>query len=166
MPVGRAALLCLLALGALGPAACRALPLSRPPSALHFASETLRIASATDTFVARVEIASTPRQRRGGLSRRTGLSDDAGMLFLFEGEQARASSFWMFRTRIPLSIAFLDSASVIREIREMRPCRSPLSLFCPSYRSAVPFHAALEMAGGWFARRKLGVGDRVLRQRP
>ena len=66
------------------------------------------------------------------------------LLFLFEGEQPRASSFWMFRTRIPLSIAFLDSASVIREIREMRPCRSPLSFFCPSYPSSVPFHAALE----------------------
>ena len=164
MSVGRAALLCLLALGAFGPAACR--PLSPSPPAPDLTVETIRIASATDTFAARVEVASNPRQRRIGLSRRTVLNDDAGMLFLFEGEQPRATSFWMFRTRIPLSIAFLDSASVIREIREMRPCRSPLSLLCPSYRSAVPFHAALEMPGGYFARRGLGVDDRVLRGTP
>ena len=164
MSDGRAALLCLLALGALAPAACLPLPPTGPTP--HFSGETIRIASATDTLEARVEIASTARQRRIGLSRRTALSDDAGMLFLFDSEQPRATSFWMFRTRVPLSIAFLDSALVIREIREMRPCRSPLSLLCPSYPSSVPFHAALEMPGGYFARRGIGVEDRVLRETP
>jgi uncharacterized membrane protein (UPF0127 family) len=159
---GRAALLRLLALGALAPAAC--LPLGAP--APDFPAETIRIVSGPDTFAARVEIASTARQRRTGLSRRTELSDAAGMLFLFEGEQPRATAFWMYRTRIPLGIAFLDSALVIRETREMRPCRSPLSLFCPSYPSGVPFRAALEMPGGYFARRGIGVGARVLRAAP
>ena len=162
MSDGRAALLCLLALGALAPAAC--LPLAAP--APDFPAGTIRIVSGSDTFAARVEIASTARQRRAGLSRRTKLNDDAGMLFLFESEQPRGSAFWMYRTRIPLGIAFLDSALVIREIREMRPCRSPLSLFCPSYPADVPFHAALELPGGYFARHGVGIGDRVLRGTP
>ena len=86
------------------------------------------------------------------------------MLFLFEAEQPAGAAFWMYRTSIPLSIALLDSARVIREIRDMEPCRSWISLFCRRYTSSVPFHAAIEVNQGYFERRGLGVGDRAVVQ--
>jgi uncharacterized membrane protein (UPF0127 family) len=74
-------------------------------------------------------------------------------------------TFWMCRTYVPLSIAFLDADRVIREIREMEPCHSRFSLFCPRYGAGVPFHAALEAGRGYFERRGIGVGDRVILRR-
>lgn len=127
-----------------------------------FARGEIQIASAADTFVMEVEIAATARQRQLGLSRRATLPESEGMIFLFDQEQPPGRSFWMYRTAIPLSVAFLDGEGVIREIRQMRPCRSPIPFFCPAYRARVPFHAALEVSRGYFERRGIAVGDRVL----
>ncbi|MBW3629161.1 MAG: DUF192 domain-containing protein, partial [Gemmatimonadetes bacterium] len=118
-----------------------------------------------DTFSLQVEIAENPRQRRQGLSRRAELPANEGMIFLFTQEQPAGTSFWMYGTSIPLSIAFLDHAWVIREIRHLRPCRSPLPLLCPTYRSGSPFSAALEVSQGYFERRGIEVGARVLLRR-
>lgn len=84
------------------------------------------------------------------------------MIFLFAEEQRPGTGFWMYRTHFPLSVAFLDDSWVIREIRHMRPCRSLLSLLCPAYSSGSPFVAALEVSQGYFERRGIGVGARVV----
>ena len=83
------------------------------------------------------------------------------MVFLFRKEQPRGRPFWMYRTSLSLSIALLDSEWVIREIRDMEPCRSRLAIFCPRYEASVPFHAALEVNRGLFTRHGIGVGDRL-----
>lgn len=142
-------------------AGCR--PEAAPPAPSPAAFETgeVRIASAADTFVLRVEIAENDRQHRLGLSRRPALPEDRGMIFLFREEQPRGAGFWMYRTRVALSVALLDAGGVIREIHDMEPCRSRLSLLCRRYRAAGPFRAALEVGRGYFARRGIGVGDRV-----
>jgi uncharacterized membrane protein (UPF0127 family) len=162
----RAARAGLLALCAAFAPACHREPTPALPAPLPaFTSADIRIVSAADTFHLQVEIAETPRQRRLGLSRRTELRDDAGMLFLFEEQQPRGTAFWMYHTRVPLSIAFLDEDRVIREVRDMSPCRSPLSPFCPTYAASVPFRAALEVKRGYFTSRGIRVGDRVVLHR-
>ena len=83
---------------------------------LPFDTATVRIAAAADTHRVTVELAETPEQQALGLMERRSLAADAGMLFLYATAQPESSAFWMFRTRIPLDIAFIDSAGVIRTI--------------------------------------------------
>nr|WP_299242311.1 DUF192 domain-containing protein [uncultured Halomonas sp.] len=109
-----------------------------------------------------VEIARTPQQRSFGLMERDHLPDDAGMLFVYEQEQPSASGFWMYRTRIPLDIAFLEDDGEIRAIHTMPPCESEQAARCPSYPAGVPFHAALEVNAGYFDARGIEVGDRLM----
>jgi uncharacterized membrane protein (UPF0127 family) len=162
----RAALASGLALYAVLAAACRREPsLPHPSPVPAFGSGHLQLLSTAGASDLQVEIAETPRQRRLGLSHRQALREDAGMLFVFQKEQPRGTSFWMYRTYVPLSIAFVDEGWVIREIRGMSPCRSPFSLLCPRYDSRVPFRAALEVKRGYFTSRGIGVGDRVLVRR-
>lgn len=120
------------------------------------------IASAADTVPVRVEIARTEREQREGLRGRAHLPDGEGMLFLFEEEHPPTTEFWMYRTRVPLSVALLDAGGTIRAIRDLEPCASRLSLRCPTYEAGVAFHAALEVPRGYFGRVDVGVGDRVI----
>ena len=68
----------------------------------------------------------------------------------------------MFRTRIPLDIAFTDSLGVIRTIRQMAPCTARLAAGCPSYEPGIPYRAALEVNAGYFSTHRIGLGSRVL----
>lgn len=113
-----------------------------------------------------VELARTPAQRRRGLMEREHLADDAGMLFLYPEEQAAHHGFWMFRTRIPLDIAFLDDAGRILVIHTMQPCASEIPRDCPVTLPGVSYHAALEVNAGYFAGRGLAPGDRIVWANP
>nr|WP_298413438.1 DUF192 domain-containing protein [uncultured Halomonas sp.] len=108
-----------------------------------------------------VEIARTPHERSFGLMERDDLPDDAGMLFVYEREQPSASGFWMYRTRIPLDIAFLSENGEIRAIDTMPPCESEQAARCPSYPAGVPFYTALEVNAGYFDMHGIEVGDRL-----
>jgi len=108
-----------------------------------------------------VEVARTASERAKGLMERQALPADAGMLFLYASEQPATSAYWMYRTRIPLDIAFVDGGGVIRSLKTMSPCRAEESSRCPVYPSGARFRAALEANAGYFATRGIGVGDRV-----
>lgn len=118
--------------------------------------------SAGDVAVLRVEIAEDEAQRRLGLMMRDSLAYDAGMLFLFDETQPAGSGFWMHRTRIPLSVAFLAADGTILRILDMEPCTRRLSIFCRRYLSPDPYDAALEVNRGWFEANRVRVEDRVL----
>ena len=92
---------------------------------------------------------------------RRSLADSAGMLFLYDTTQPQDAAFWMFRTRIPLDIAYIDSTGVIRNIVAMEPCTAVLMKGCPTYPAGVPFRAALEVNKGYFQRHGVALGDRV-----
>lgn len=139
--------------------------LELPPEAepVEFPAGTVRIHSDGQIHVLRAELAETPAQRERGLMYRTAMPEDAGMLFLYPAEQE--GGFWMYNTRIPLSIAYADAEGVIFQIREMQPCESPYASLCPTYPAQRPFRYALEVNQGYFARRGIGVGARIEYQR-
>ncbi|MEX2572556.1 MAG: DUF192 domain-containing protein [Gemmatimonadota bacterium] len=147
-------------------AGCRPGPAaSAPRPTIAFATGEVHFAARADTVVIRVEIAETAEQHRLGLSGRDRLAEDAGMIFLFPEEQPPDRAFWMYRTPVPLSIAFLDADHVIRSVRDMDPCGSWFSLFCPRFSAGVPFHSALEVPQGALARYRIGVGDKAILRR-
>ena len=123
---------------------------------------TLRIETAEDTFRLHAEIAESDEQRSFGLMERTSLPEDAGMLFVYDEPQPGGAGFWMFHTLIPLDIAFIDADGRIVAILRMEPCESPYPQWCPSYAPGVAYRSALEVNAGYFAKRGIRIGDRVV----
>ncbi|MDX9800017.1 MAG: DUF192 domain-containing protein [Spirochaetia bacterium] len=119
------------------------------------ASETLEKTNITinGTTLA-VEIAKTEQERAKGLMNRKSLDADHGMLFIFESD--RKLSFWMKNTFIPLSIAFINSDGIIKEIRDM----SPQSLEPVESKNYVRY--ALEVNRGYFTKNGIKPGDKIL----
>ena len=98
-----------------------------------------------------VEVVRTPEERAQGLMGRKHLGENEGMLFIFEKEDYH--SFWMKRTLIPLSIAFIDREGKILKIADMEP------LTLDSHPPPKPILYALEVKKGWFSANGLQVGD-------
>lgn len=129
--------------------------------AVAFDTGTVAIETGDTTHLLTVELAETRAQRAHGLMERPSLPEDGGMLFLYP-ESEPGGGFYMFRTRIPLDIAFLDDEGRIIAIRSMVPCESPNPDVCPRTSPGQPFRAALEVNRGWFERHDVAEGDRVV----
>ncbi len=101
-----------------------------------------------------LEVARTPEEQRVGLMHRKKMDLDHGMLFVFSED--RRLSFWMKDTLIPLSIAYIDSTGVIRELHDMEPgSLRPIE-------SDVSVRYAIELNRGAFSAAGARIGDRIL----
>jgi uncharacterized membrane protein (UPF0127 family) len=125
---------------------------ANPTWSCPFELPTLRVAVKGHDLT--IELATTPETRSCGLSLRDCLPADRGMLFVYAEPEILA--FWMKNTRMPLSIAFIDTAGRIVSIQKMNPF--PITTV---YESPVPALYALEVNQGWFEENGVGVGDVV-----
>ena len=105
----------------------------------------------TGIYRIQAEIADKPESRQTGLMNRTSMPMNSGMLFIFEEKAGHC--FWMFNTKISLSIAFIADDGKIINIEEMQSGTS--NNHCP--KSAVRY--ALEMNKQWFSERVIGPGS-------
>lgn len=97
------------------------------------------------------EIAADAAARAQGLMWRKSVPDGSGMVFVFPRDERM--SFWMKNTLAPLSIAFIDSRGVLREILDMEP-HDLTPVRSPGFR-----RYALEVPQGWFARNGIAAGS-------
>ncbi|BES71476.1 hypothetical protein RE428_24940 [Marinobacter nanhaiticus D15-8W] len=119
--------------------------------------------TVSETFPIVAEKAVTSSQRRNGLMGRESIGENEGMLFVYQETRPPEANFWMYRTLIPLDIAYTGRDGEIRAIREMQPCASEDATQCPRYPAGVEYQLALEMPQGFFRQRGIGVGDRIMR---
>jgi hypothetical protein len=117
--------------------------------------------SEADSVPVTLEVASTADQRRKGLMGRASLAPDKGMLFRYQEPRGADHGFWMYKTLIPLDIAYLNGEGVIASIRHMVPCASASGAGCPSYPAGVAFIDAVEMNAGFFRQHQIRQGDRL-----
>lgn len=120
------------------------------------------IVSGDDTTRITAELADTSDRRAYGLMERPDLPEYHGMLFVYPTTLGPTGSFWMYRTRVPLDIAFLDADGRIVSIKPMAPCTSPNPELCRHYSPGVPYRGALEVRQGFFEQHGIDVGDQVL----
>jgi hypothetical protein len=102
----------------------------------------------------RAELANTDQARMTGLMFRESLPENSGMLFVYEHDGVYA--MWMKNTYVPLSVAFIDRHGVILNIEDMEPQT------LDSHGSAGAARYSLEMNQGWFKKRGIKKGDKVL----
>lgn len=100
------------------------------------------------------EVAADATERAKGLMCRPSMPTNAGMLFVFR--EVESHCMWMRNTLIPLSVAFIDEQGTIVSIHDMQP------LSDDSHCAARPARFALEMNQGWFAKRGITPGARVV----
>ena len=103
-----------------------------------------------------VEVASTEKQKMRGFMQRKNIPEGTGMIFLYDIDTRMR--FWMKNTPSPLSIAFISSKGIIKEIKNMMP----YSLEIVSSTLSVRY--ALEVPQGMFARLHLAVGDSLTKE--
>lgn len=123
--------------------------LQRSPLEIHVDAERHRL---------EVELARTSAERQKGLMERDYLDPDTGMLFLYDEAQPAQAGFWMYRTRIPLDIAFIAADGRIAALHTMQPCPSRNPYDCPVTVAGATYHAALEVNAGYFEERGIEEG--------
>ena len=100
------------------------------------------------------EVALTSEQRQMGLMYRRDLAGHEGMLFVFD--QATPQCFWMKNTPTALTIAFLADDGSIVNLADMKPFDEA------SHCSSKPVRFVLEMNQGWFAKRGIKPGFKLI----
>lgn len=113
------------------------------------------ITFGTQTY--KIEIADTDDARSKGLSGRSTLARDEGMLFIFQTKDTY--SFWMKDMQFPLDFVWLDGDTVV-DITENVPV--PLTAtYAPAFRPKQAVNQVLEINAGEIKRVGIKVGDKV-----
>lgn len=110
-----------------------------------------------------LEVARTPAQWQKGLSKRSNLKDNEGMVFVFDREQLL--HFWMRETLIPLDIIYFNSDGSFNSVYKNVPsCKLPkyTSAYCPNYASKGSARFVVELKGGTLERLGISTSNLVL----
>jgi uncharacterized membrane protein (UPF0127 family) len=118
------------------------------------AAEPLVIHAGGSAYKFEFEIVTTPETRARGLMFRKALAANAGMLFIYPGEQP--VSFWMKNTLIPLDMLFLKPDGSIAHI-----AHNAVPLDETPIDSGAAVNAVLEVKGGTAAALGIKEGDQV-----
>jgi uncharacterized membrane protein (UPF0127 family) len=118
------------------------------------AAEPLVIHAGGSAYKFEVEIVTTPETRAQGLMFRKALAANAGMLFIYPGEQP--VSFWMKNTLIPLDMLFVRADGSIAHI-----AHDAVPMDETPIDSGAAVKAVLEVKGGTANALGIKEGDRV-----
>jgi uncharacterized membrane protein (UPF0127 family) len=119
----------------------------------------VRGADGATTFDGCAHLADTPETRAQGLMGRRSLGGYDAMVFRFEGPST--GGFFMFRTPLPLSIAFIGADGGVVSTADMDPCPASEGSACPSTFASGPYVHAIEVEQGGLDRRGLVPGATV-----
>ena len=133
------------------------LPVARPEG---FTAVTLRVTGADGTVhESCVLLADDDAKRARGLMDVDNLGGYDGMIFRFDSPIE--AMFYMYRTRLPLSIAFFDRDGRYVSASDMPPCTATRARDCPVYGAARPYTDALEVPQGGLGALGVAAGSRI-----
>jgi uncharacterized protein len=104
-------------------------------------------------------LAETEADRARGLMDVSSVGDNSGMVFRFGGETT--ARFYMYRTKIPLDIAFLGGDGHVVSVASMDPCLAADASICPLYGASAPYVDAIEVPTGALGRLGIASGSTV-----
>lgn len=103
------------------------------------------------------EIAETALEKARGLSGRTDLSTDKGMLFYFS--PASRQSFWMKGMNFPLDLIWIRDSKIVEITKNAPPLKDALRPLY--YTPGEPVDTVLEINAGLADQFRLQAGDSV-----
>ena len=104
-----------------------------------------------------LELARTPEEQARGLSGRTELASDRGMLFIFA--TTSTPSFWMHEMKIPIDLVWIQGKRVVgieRNLPAPMAGQTPVTVSPPLLINRV-----LELSSGGAERYDLKIGDEL-----
>ncbi len=101
-----------------------------------------------------LQLALNPFEQEKGLMHRDSLTEDHGMLFLYDQPEQRG--FWMRNTRIPLDIGYFNSRGQLLEVYKLYPYDETT---VPSKSRQVLI--AVETNRGWYAAHGIKPGAQI-----
>ncbi|KKQ92340.1 MAG: hypothetical protein UT17_C0002G0003 [Candidatus Woesebacteria bacterium GW2011_GWB1_39_10] len=108
-----------------------------------------------------VEIVSTPELRARGLSGRTSLDQNSGMLFTFEAQNV-TPSFWMKDMKIPIDIIWINDAKIVKIDKDIKPpSEGTIDSKLQVYNPGEPIDFVLEVNAGYSVDNDMRVGDSI-----
>lgn len=111
--------------------------------------------------IVKVEVATTQAEIERGLMFRTGLAQDAGMIFLFR--PPRPVNFWMYNCLISLDMIFVKDGKIVKICENVPPCKSKDPRECPTYPAGqgIEVTEVVEVNAGYAKAHGLKEGDPV-----
>lgn len=104
-------------------------------------------------------VAKTDKERAVGLSQKTKLAKNEGMVFLFDSPDYY--SFWMKDMRLPIDIIFLRDKKIVTIFSRVSP-PSDTNKELPIYRPEEPADMVIEISAGLSETLNLKKGDEVI----
>lgn len=120
-------------------------------------AELVKLSVGSQVFEA--EIADEPLEHSRGLSERTSLPENQGMLFIFPNAASRY--FWMAGMKFPLDIIWIRDNEIIGFSENLPPASRT---DYPFYSSPVPVDKVLEINAGLVEKLRIKAGDSVVIQ--
>lgn len=106
-----------------------------------------------------VLLAKTEEEKTTGLSTRSSLPQDEGMLFLFPSSDYYA--FWMKDMRFNLDIIYINGTKVVSIISNIPYLKTTSTAMLPVYKPTFPADKVLEINAGLSQRYHIHVGDTI-----
>ncbi len=127
------------------------------PLAERFGTVKARLVAASgEVLELCLLLADTVEERSQGLMQVTDLEGHDGMLF--QNEAPSDAPFYMFRTLLPLTIAWWDEGGAFVSRTDMAPCDSEDPAACERYPPAAPYRLGLEVVQGSPLAERFGPG--------
>jgi len=109
----------------------------------------------------KVDVADTEEKRKLGLSGKTTLGENEGVLFVF-GQKDVYPSFWMREMRIPIDIIWVNDGIVAKIDKDISaPGEGTPDSALQLYHPDKPIDYVLEVNAGFSDKNGLKVGDKV-----
>ena len=106
--------------------------------------------------VLNVYLAETPLEKEVGLSAFGSISNDQGMLFVYDS--AQKPGFWMKDMKFSIDIIWTNNFEVIGITKNL-PVEKSKEL--TKYYPNIDIDRALEVNAGWSEKNKIKIGDRI-----
>ncbi|MDP1710262.1 MAG: DUF192 domain-containing protein [bacterium] len=108
-----------------------------------------------------VELADTNEKRTNGLSGKSSLEKESGMLFVFE-KKVVAPTFWMKDMLIPLDIIWIGNGKIVKIDKNVpAPVAETPDTKLVNYSPGTPIDYVLEVNAGFSDKNNFKVGDSV-----
>lgn len=114
--------------------------------------------AAINTHTFKITKATSDKDRQVGLSGRTSLASDAGMLFVFDKPDYYA--FWMKEMKFPIDIIYIKDNRIVTIYRNVQPPKSKEEN-PPVFKPEEPADAVLEINAGLSQKYNFKKGDEV-----